>query len=416
MGLSIELTQMPEQIIICPYCHREIPLTEAITHSIREEIQKKYEKALAEKEEELARREASFKEREKALSERMAEILKTEREKIEAETQKRLEDALGLHIQELEEALRRKEELLEGMRQTELQLRRERRELEERQRSYELELARRLDEERERIRQEAEHRVAEEHRLKDLEKDKQIQDLLRDIEELKRKAEQGPIQRKGEVLEIEIEEILKSHFPMDQVEPVAKGKKGADILQRVYNPRGEWCGTIIWEAKRTKNWNEGWVEKLKEDQREAKAEIAVIATTAMPKEINHFSYIDGVWVTDYSLVSSLAMALRLNLIQLANEKKAAVGKQEKMELLYAYLNGSEFKQKVEAVVKAFLTMKADLENEKAAMNRIWAKREKQIERVITNVSRMVGDMQGIIGASLPEIKSLEFKALDESDE
>ncbi|MEM2941688.1 MAG: DUF2130 domain-containing protein, partial [Thermoproteota archaeon] len=258
-------------------------------------------------------------------------------------------------------------------------------------------------------RQEAESRITEEHRLKDLEKDKRIKDLLRDIEELKRRAEQGPIQLRGEVLEIELEDLLKNHFPMDQIEPVSKGKRGADILQRVCNHLGQSCGTIIWEAKRTKNWNEGWIDKLKEDQREAKAEIAVIATTAMPKDVNNFQLIDGVWVSEYSLAPYLAMALRTTLIQVANEKRASIGKHEKMEALYNYLNGPEFKQKVEAIVTAFLSMKNDLETEKAAMNKIWAKREKQIERVITNITRMYGDMQGIIGASLPEIKSLEFK-------
>ncbi len=407
---------MPEQIIVCPYCRREIPLSEAITHSIREEIQKEFEKELTKRQEELAKKEEFLLKKEKAISQEIVEKLAMEKARIEAEMRKQLEDSFNLRMKDLEEELKHKNEQLEEMRKTELHLRKERRDLEERQKLFELEITRRLDEEREKIRQEAQSRIAEEYRLKDLEKDKKINDLLRDIEELKRKAEQGPIHLKGEVLEIELEDLLKDNFPMDQIEPVSKGKKGADIIQRVHNQLGQYCGTIIWEAKRTKNWNEGWIDKLKEDQRETRAEIAVIATTAMPKEVNSFKLIDGVWVTEYSLAPCLATALRMNLIQLANEKRAAMGKHEKMEALYSYLNGPEFKQKVEAIVTAFLSMKNDLESEKAVMNRIWAKREKQIERVIKNITRMYGDMQGIIGASLPEIKSLEFKTLIDSEE
>ncbi|MCX8118564.1 MAG: DUF2130 domain-containing protein [Desulfobacterota bacterium] len=401
--------------ITCPYCHREILLSEAITHSIREEVEKEFGKRLAEKELELIRKEELLGQKERSLSEELAEKLRVERERIEAESRKKLEEAFGLQILDLEAALKQREEQLEKMRQAELQLRRERRELEERQRSLELEMVRRLDEERERIRQEAERRVVEEHRLKDLEKEKQINDLKRHIEELQRKAEQTPIQLRGEVLELEIEEVLKSHFPMDRIEPVSKGKRGADLLQRVQNSRGELCGTIIWEAKRARNWNDDWLDKLKEDQREAKAEIAVLVTTALPKEVDHFGLLQGVWVTEYPLAPCLAMALRVNLLDLAKEKKASEGKHEKMEALYAYLTGSEFKQRVEAVVRAFLAMKEDLESEKAALQRIWAKREKQIERVLTHVSRLVGDMQGIIGASLPEIKSLELKNLADTE-
>jgi len=402
--------------IICPYCHKEILLSEAITHSIREEIQKEFEKDIKKKEEELVQKENLLSTKEKAIQEEIAKKLALERVKIEEETKKRLEESMYLRIKDLQEELKQKEEKLEEMRKTELQLRKERRELEDRQKSLELEIARRLDEEREKIRQEAESRIAEEHRLKDLEKDKKINDLLKDIEELKRRAEQGPIQLRGEVLELELEDLLKAHFPTDQIEPVSKGKRGADVLQKVYSPMGQFCGTIIWEAKRTKNWSDGWIDKLKEDQREAKAEIAVIVTTAMPKDVSNFQLIDGIWVTEYPLAPCLAMALRINLIQVAQEKRSAVGKHEKMEALYSYFSGTEFSQKVEAIIKAFISMKNDLESEKAAMYKIWAKREKQIERVITNITQMYGDMQGIIGASIPEIKSLELKSLIEPGE
>lgn len=406
---------MAEQVIVCPYCRREIPLTEAISYQIREKVLKEVEVESRKREEELARREEALQQREKELKEEVLKRLNVEKAKIEAEAKRQAEERISVEIRDLEERLKEKEQRLEQAQKTELELRKQRREVEERQKALELELVRRLDEERGKIREQVATALAEEHRLKDLENEKKISDMLRQIEDLKRKAEQGPTQRTGEVLEIDLEETLKAHFAMDEIVPVSTGKRGADLLQRVRNPSGQECGTIIWEVKRTKNWSDGWIEKLKEDQREAKAEIAVIATMAMPREMSNFGVLDGVWVTEYSIAPCLATALRMSLIQVAYEKRAAVGKQEKMEALYGYLSGPEFSQKVEAVVKPFLSLKEDLEKEKAAMSKIWAKREKQIERVITNVSRLYGDMQGIIGASLPEIRSLELKNIGEND-
>ncbi len=350
---------MAEPTIICPFCNREIPLTDAISHQIREKVRREFE---------------------------------IEAKKREEEARKKAEEKISLELKDLKEQLKEKEQRLQESQRIEIELRKKHRELEEREKRLELELSRKLDEEREKIRQEAIKTVSEDYHLKDLEKDKKIADMLQQIEDLKRRAEQGPIQLKGEVLEVEIEGILRDRFPFDQIEPVVKGKRGADVLQRVRNQFGQECGSIIWEAKRTKGWSDGWIDKLKEDQREAKAEVAVLVTTAMPKGIEHFELIDGVWVTNYTIFPCLAMALRTNLIQVSNERKAAEGKQEKMETLYAYLVGPEFKQKVDAIAKAFITMRNDLESEKAAMNRIWAKREKQIERVITNVARLYGDM------------------------
>ncbi|MDP3042339.1 MAG: DUF2130 domain-containing protein [Candidatus Omnitrophota bacterium] len=201
------------------------------------------------------------------------------------------------------------------------------------------------------------------------------------------------------------------------MEPVPKGIKGADVLQKVNNPMGQYCGSIIWESKRTRNWSDGWIDKLKDDQREVKADIAVLMSIALPKEINGFSQVKGIWVTSFPLAMGLALALRENLLEVASAKQAAVGKAEKMEAIYNYFSGTEFKQKVEAIVEAFVTMNTDLTKEKVAMEKLWSKREQQIKKVVISTARMYGDMQGIIGASLPEIKSLELKSLtDETEE
>ena len=410
-----EEDNMPEQFIVCPHCNKEIPLTEAISHQIRGQLQREFEAELQKREgqfEEKARallaREKQLEENRKSLDTQVAEQLKRERGKIEADIRKEIADESELKTKDLMEQLREKERKLQESREAELALRKERRELEESKRAFELEMTRKLDEERARIRDDAARAIADEHRMKDLEKEKQISDLRKQIEELRRKADQGSQQMQGEVLEVELEDILRASFPADTIEPVPKGIRGADIVQKVFSETGQYCGAIIWESKRTKAWSDGWIQKLKDDQREVRADIAVLLSVALPKDVRNFAHIEGIWVTDYASIIGLTIALRTNLIQVAMTKLAEVGKQEKMEILYSYLSGSEFRQKVEAIVEAFVSMKQDLDQEKRAMARIWTKREKQIERVIANTAGMYGDMQGIIGASLPEIKSLEM--------
>ncbi len=409
---------MPDEVIICPHCKKEIPLTEAISHQIRENLRKEFELEARRKEQELVQKEQALSVKEKELErskesieEHVAQKVRLEKERLEKDTTRKVQEAFALELTDLHRQIEEKERKLQQAQKVELELRKQRRELEEREKNFELEMIRKLDEERERIKEDASKKVIEEHRLKDLEKEKQINDMRRQIEELKRKAEQGSQQTQGEILELELEDILRLSFPLDHVEPVPKGIRGADVLQKVYNQAGRYCGTIVWESKRTKVWNNEWVPKLKDDQREVRAEIAVLLTTVLPKDVNNFAYIDGVWVTDHVSIVGLTTALRINLIQVANTKLATVGRSEKMEVLYNYLSGPEFKQRVEAIVEAFITMKKELDQEKRAMTKIWSKREKQIERVINNTSGMYGDMQGIIGASMPEIRSLEFKEL-----
>lgn len=405
---------MANQTILCPYCKKEIPLTEAISHRIREELRKEFEMEAQKREQDYLIKEQALLEREKRLEEETSQKIKREIEKIEKEALQKAEQSVAIELEDLRAQVLEREQKLQEAQTVELELRRQRRELEDRQKNLNLEMARKIDEERERIREETARAIEEEHRLKELEKEKQIKDMLKQIEELKRKAEQGSQQLQGEVLELDLEEALRVNFPVDQIEPVAKGKRGADLLHRVCNQHGHLCGTIIWESKRTKGWSEGWIEKLKDDQRDAKAEIAVLVTTVLPKDVNHFQIINGVWVTHPALAVCLAMALRTNLIQVANARISAIGKNEKMEALYSYLSGPEFTQRIEAIVGSFIIMKNDLDQEKRAMSKIWAKREKQIERVIINLSGMYGEMQGIVGTSLGQIKSLELKTMDEN--
>lgn len=418
---------MAEQTIICPFCKKEIPLTQAITQKIEADLRKKTEEDFANRDNELSGREnklvvkeqavaKSAQELNKKIDDEVARKLILERENITKEAKKKAETEISLQMNALQEDLEFKDNKLQEAQQNELALRKQKSDLEARERNVELEVARKIDSERAGIYSEASRKADEEYQLKDKDKERKIADLIKQLDEAKRKAEQGSQQAQGEVLEVELEQMLKSVFPYDIIEPVPKGIKGADVLQKVNNPMGQYCGTIIWESKRTKGWSDGWIDKLKDDQREVKADIAVLMSITLPKEINGFSQVKGVWVTSFSLAMGLALALRENLLEVASAKQAAVGKAEKMEAIYNYLSGTEFKQKVEAIVEAFVIMNTDLTKEKVAMEKLWAKREQQIKKVVISTARMYGDMQGIIGASLPEIKSLELKSLTDETE
>ena len=375
---------MTKETIKCPECGEVIELSEAISHDIEIRLKQQYEN----------------------------KIEKTKKS-IEEKAKKEVQESLNIKISDLNEQLEEKTKNLKEAQKQEIELRKRQRELVEKEEKLELELSRKIDAERQKIIQKTSKEFEETHRLKDAEKDKQLDDMKRQIDELKRKAEQGSQQMQGEVLELELEESLKEEFPFDVIEPVAKGVKGGDIIQTVKTQSGRICGKILWETKRTKNWSESWIQKLKDDQRDAKADLAILASESLPKGLQHFRLMSGVWVTDILSAVSLALALRVVLIQVARERVTQVGKKEKMELAYNYLTGQEFRNRVEAIVESFTAMKMDLEAEKRAMLKIWAKREKQMERVISNAAGMHGDLQEIAGSSLPAIKMLELPNDDE---
>lgn len=383
-----------EQTITCPKCGTEFPLSEAYSNQMKEEMadaQKRVEKEFGVK-------------------------LETETRRAADEATKKAAEVTALTIEDMKKQLKEKDEKVKELNEQELELRKQRREFEEKAKSAELEMVRKLDEERCKIAAEAQKKADEDYRLKALEKDKKISDMTTQIEELKRKAEQGSMQTQGEVVELELEEILRATFPLDDIEPVGKGMPGADVVQTVKNKVGQPSGTIIWESKQTKAWTEGWVSKLKDDQRSAKADIAIIMTSVLPSDVEQFGPYKGVWVTDYASAIGLATALRAGLEEVAMAKLSAVGKNEKMEAIYNYMAGTEFRQKIEAIVEAFSSMQQDLNKERRATQAMWAKREKQISRVVENTVMMYGDLQGIIGASLPQIEALEMKELDEGTE
>src|SRR3989344_2405655 len=389
---------MNPNIIKCPNCKKEISIPDALSH----ELQKKFE----------IDREKEREEERKQMLEWKEKIARESK----LESKKEIED-LKIKIKEeelaetklLKEELSKQKEEAQKAKDQELLLRKKTNELEEREKNFELEKQRQLDEERAKIRQQTAESLLKEHQMRDAEKNKQMEDMKRKIEELQQKANLTSQQLQGEVQELELEEFLKKEFPLDDILPVAKGIKGADASQVVRDQMWRTVGTIIWESKRTKNWSEEWVAKLKDDMRLVKGDVAILVSSVLPSGIKHFGPKDGIYLTSYECLLSVATMIRIYLIREYQTKKSVVGKNEKMEVIYNYLSGNEFRQKVEAIVEAFSVMKEDLEKEKRMFMQSWAKREKQIEKVISNTIGMHGDLQGLMGSSLPQITGLTIE-------
>jgi len=277
-----------------------------------------------------------------------------------------------------------------------------------------IEMKKKMIEAEENIKKEVRKQADDENQLKNLEKDKKLNDALIQIEELKNKMQQGSQQMQGEVLELELERILLNEFPQDIIREVKKGERGADIVQGVIDKRGRDSGTILWESKNAQ-WHNDWLAKLKEDQRAKKADLAVLVTINKPDGLETFTYKDGVWLTSWQFVIPLAFALRFSLISLHHERVSGQGKDGKKEILYQYFTGQEFKNRVEAIVEGFSNLQDDLEREKRWFSAKWGRQEKEIRKVLDQTHGMYGDLQGIVGRSLPQIKSLEISEESQVD-
>lgn len=420
--MSHKIILSSEEQIVCPRCERQFALGDGITRQTIEKYEQDFETVLKERSQALRKELEQEAERKLAraynaelddLREQLTESrgalaeMKGRIERVQQETRaKTIADFEG-EKRMLEEELSAKSEKLKELRDQELTLRQEKSKLEESRRELELELQRRLDEERKRIEEKIRGTETERFRLKEFEYQKKIEDAQRVNEDLRRKLEQGSQQLQGEVLELELENLLRNAFPLDAIEPVRKGARGADVVQTVITRTGQSCGRIIWEAKRAENWSNGWIQKLKDDQHAARAEVAALVTTVMPKPITEpFCLVEDIWVVNTAAIRPVAETLRVMLIETQKHKLIGLNKNEKMEALYDYLCSPQFAQKIRAVVDAFTTMKRELDSEKNAMTRIWKKREQQIERVTLNMMGMCGELQAIAQESFPELDEL----------
>jgi len=359
----------------CPKCRHTFPLTDVVLGPLRSQISTELEKEYQGK-------------------------LQKEKVVIEETALKQAQDASNKQISELTVQIKESEGELKDLRDSELKFRQERRKWKEEKEQIDLELQRRMDA--------FSSEYDDKQKLQIKAKEEQIEHLSKNIEELERQVKQGSQQAQGEILEITLEEMLKTCFPQDEIVPVPKGVKGADLIQKVNGNIGPCCGTIIWESKNTRNWSPQWVEKLRENQQSEKADIAIIASAVLPDSIEHFGPMEGVWVTYWPLATQVAGALRIVLIELNQSKMANEAKDQKMEILYNYLTGPQFKQRMESIIRAFLKMRQELNQERTAMERIWSRREKQLELVERGTTGLYGDLEAIAGASMPQIEALSL--------
>jgi len=421
---------MSEPTITCPNCKQEIKLTESLAAPLVEATRNRFEHLLAQKDMDVVRRENEIdvaKEKlanaKKSLDEKVSvkveDQLIKERTRIIDEETKKAKKAVSSDLAqkekdlaELQAVIENNQEKLAEAQSAQANIIKKERELDDARREIELTVEKgikdKLIETRERAKREAEESL----KLNIAEKDQTISSMQSKIEDLMKKADQGSQQLQGEVQELELEENLRREFSLDVIEPVPKGEFGGDVVQRVVSVSGQPCGMILWESKRTKNWSDGWLPKLREDQRAAKADIAVIVSQSLPKGLDTFQTIDGVCVTHPRLVLPVATLLRQSLIDVAQSRQAIQGQQAKTEMVYDYLTSSRFRQRIEAIVEAFSTMQTDLEREKKVITKQWAKRDEQINRVMKSTVGMYGDLQGIAGKSLQEIESLEMQLLE----
>ncbi len=416
---------MTEPTIICPSCKTEIRLTESLAAPLIAATRQQYEQRIAQKDEDFAKREQSLRDKEKqvveakrSLDDQVAAQLKTERARVMADEARKAKlasaaelEAKARELVELQEVLKSRDEKLAEAQKAQADLIKKQRELDDAKRELELTVEKRVQDGLGEVRAVARREAEDGLKLKVMEKDQTIASMQQKIEELKQKAEQGSQQMQGEVQEMDLENLLRAKFPFDSIEPVAKGEFGGDVLQRVVSQTGQPSGEILWESKRTKNWSDGWLSKLRDDQRSAKAEVSILVSQVLPKGIETFDVIDGVWVTSPRAVLPVATIIRHTLLQLTMARQVSEGQQTKTEMVYQYLTGPRFRHRVEAIVEAFSSMQQDLDKERKAIMKQWAKREEQIERVMGATVGMYGDLQGIAGKSLQEIDGLSLMAL-----
>jgi hypothetical protein len=424
---------MMEATITCPKCKAEFPLTESLAAPLIEATRQQFELRLSQKDAEIAQREQTVRDKEKHIAEekrtleqqvadQVTQQLKAERARVVEEESKKARLATAAELEtkaqelsELQAVLKVRNEKLADAQKAQAELIKKQRELDDAKRELELTVETRVQEGLSEVRSRAKREAEEGLKLKVMEKDQTIASMQQKIEELKQKAEQGSQQLQGEVQELELENLLRTKFPYDTIEPVPKGEFGGDALQRVVSPGGLISGTILWESKRTKNWNGAWLVKLREDQRTAKADLSVLVSQALPEGIETFDVIDGVWITHPRSLLPVATILRHTLLQVSTARLISEGQQTKAEMVYQYLTGPRFRQRVEAIVESFSAMQDDLDKERKVIMKQWAKRQEQIDRVMGATVGMHGDLQGIAGKSIQEIEGLDILALSTGD-
>ena len=400
--------------IKCPSCRHEFPIGHALAQEIESEIRAKYmehlqkeknamqaERAQLAKEAELLKVQAENQDRV------LADRLRQARTQVEEEARKKAASEMEGQLQVLNRELKEKSEKLKESQVKELELIQKEQKIREREETLKLEMEKKLMERQQEMEERIRKVESERNELKVKELEKKLADQVELAETMRRKAEQGSQQTQGEVMELALEELLRSSFPFDMVEEVAKGVKGADCVQYVRNNLGQVSGKIIYESKRTKAFTADWIEKLKSDMRAQQADLAVIVTEVLPRDMETFGFRDGVWICRFEDVKPLAFLLRDSLVRIYAAVASQENRGDKMQLLYDYLTGTEFRQNIEAVVEGFVCLRDSITREKVQMEKLWKEREKQLDKVLMNTTQFYGSIKGIAGSAVSDLKLLE---------
>ncbi len=349
------------------------------------------------------------------MRESVALRLKAERQKLTDQLKKQILDEQSEQMVLLQKEIAEKSEQLKELNRSKVQIEQLKREKDEVEQAAQLRAEQTLTEQLKIEKEKIQKLADEQNELKLRQKDEHLEQLKRQLVEAHRKAEQGSMQTQGEAQELAIEEWLSVQYPLDSIEEIKKGQRGGDCIQNVNTREMQNCGTIYYESKRTKDFQKTWIEKFKADIRERGADIGVLVTNVMPKELERMGLMDGVWVCTYEEFKGLSAVLRDGVIRLAHAVESEENKTDKMSLLYGYLTSNEFRMQIEAIVEGFTQMQTDLDSEKRAMARIWKQREKQITKVLENTIGMYGSIRGIAGNAIGHIKTLELPYGDEED-
>jgi len=391
----------------CPNCAHEFNVEEALSKDIETQIRNKYLDTLKKDREVLEKQREELTKQGLQQNEIISKKVAEEKEKLTAEIKKEAGKELEGKLKLLETESLEKGEKLKELQLKELEFLKEKNKLQGAMDELKIKLEREMLEKQNEVIANARKQEREQTELVIKELKKQLEDQQKLTEEMKRKQEQGSMQLQGEVQELFLEEMLKAAFPFDIIEEVAKGVRGADAVQTVRNNAGVVSGKIIYESKRTKNFDNKWIEKLKTDLRSQNADIAVIVTETMPRDMDHFGQKDGVWICTFAEARSLAFVLRESLIRISTVMASQENKGDKMVMLYNYLTGNEFALQLTAIIEGFESMKSSISKERMSMEKIWKEREKQLEKVLINAVGFYGSVKGIAGNSIPDIKLLE---------
>lgn len=397
-----------ENKIKCPSCGHQFEATDAIRDEVQRELNLKAKDWQLKKEEE-------YRKKEEEIARKHQEEMLKQKQQMEELIRKNVAADYEMQIKLLKEKEEKNEIKIKESREKELLFLRKEEELKNKAAEMELEIQKKLAAGREELTENIRKQEAEKIEMKQKEYEKKFEDQKKQLEDMQRKLEQGSMQMQGEVMELALEELLRSEFKFDLIDEVKKGAVGADVVQTVINTSHQVCGKIIFESKRTKAFSDGWIEKLKNDQREEGASLAVLVTEVMPKDMPKFGRKDGVWICNFQEVKSLVHVLREMIVREFSVRAAEENKGDKMNLLYEYITSEEFRHRVEAIVEAFSHLKGDIEKEKRAMLKIWKEREKQIDKVMNNTISMYGSVKGIAGNAVGNVKALELPEYSDDD-